>query len=146
MSRGIATRFTKAFGLDHPVVQAPMAFVAGGALAQAIQAGGGLGLIGQGIENEDWLHEQFKIAKNLQLQQHQGQEDAGKNVGIGFICWVLAEAPQLLEAALEHRPSVFWFSFGNATPFIRRVRQFAAETQGSLPLSFYLHGMNDEMN
>ncbi len=140
MSRRMATRFTKAFGLDHPVVQAPMAFVAGGALAQAIQAGGGLGLIGQGIENEEWLHEQFKIAKNL--QQQQGQEDERKNVGIGFICWVLAKAPQLLEAALEHRPSVFWFSFGNATPFIRRVRQFAAETQGSFPLffTFYLHG------
>ncbi len=148
--RVLTTRFTKAFGLTHPVVQAPMAFISGGALAQAVQAAGGLGLIGQAYETEEWLHAQFNIAEQQQQQQHQYEQLRRKteqhkkapqqNVGIGFITWKLAEAPQLLEAALAHRPSVFWFSFGEATPFIQRVHQFAAETPGWFgPIIIYFY-------
>jgi nitronate monooxygenase len=42
----IRTRLTERFGLTHPVVSAPMAFAAGGRLGVALNAAGGLGLIG----------------------------------------------------------------------------------------------------
>ena len=44
----IAAEFCATFGLETPVVNAPMANIAGGALASAVSSGGGLGLIGGG--------------------------------------------------------------------------------------------------
>ena len=42
----LSTELTRTFDLRHPVVSAPMANWAGGALAGAVSAGGGLGMIG----------------------------------------------------------------------------------------------------
>jgi len=44
----ISTRFTEHFGIKHPIVCAPMAFVTGGALAAAVCRAGGLGIVGGG--------------------------------------------------------------------------------------------------
>ena len=41
-------RLTEAFGIQYPVVCAPMAFVTGGRLAAAVSAAGGLGILGGG--------------------------------------------------------------------------------------------------
>ncbi|MFL9920378.1 nitronate monooxygenase [Paraburkholderia fungorum] len=40
----ISTRFTERFGIKHPIVCAPMAFVTGGALVAAVCRAGGLGM------------------------------------------------------------------------------------------------------
>src|ERR1700675_3870601 len=45
----ISTRLTESFGIRHPIVCAPMAYVAGGALAAAVSSAGGLGLVGGGF-------------------------------------------------------------------------------------------------
>jgi len=42
----IETRLTKFFDIEFPILQAPMAFAAGGALASAVTEAGGLGFIG----------------------------------------------------------------------------------------------------
>ena len=42
----ISTSLTKRLGIEHPVILAPMGFVSGGALAAAVCAGGGFGIIG----------------------------------------------------------------------------------------------------
>ena len=44
----ITTRLTKRFGIKHPIVLAPMTPASGGALASAVAAAGGLGLLGGG--------------------------------------------------------------------------------------------------
>jgi nitronate monooxygenase len=43
------TRPTELFGIDHPILCAPMGGVAGGALAAAVARAGVLGLIGSGL-------------------------------------------------------------------------------------------------
>jgi hypothetical protein len=58
----IATDLTRKFDLFAPVMLAPMADIAGGALAAAVSRAGGLGLIGGGYGNRDWLVKQFDIA------------------------------------------------------------------------------------
>ena len=45
----ISTRFTERFGVKHPIVCAPMAFVTGGALAAAVSGAGGLGIVAGGF-------------------------------------------------------------------------------------------------
>lgn len=100
----IATRFTRTLGVRHPIVSAPMAFAAGGALAAAVTRAGGLGLIGGGYGDARWLEEQFAAA-------------GGERVGVGFITWSLARTPALLAQVLRHRPAAVMLSFGDPRPF-----------------------------
>ena len=60
----IKTKLTERLGLQHPVIQAPMALAAGGKLAAAVSEAGGLGLIGGGYGDEAWLTDQFAAAGN----------------------------------------------------------------------------------
>lgn len=103
------TRLTDRFSLACPVISAPMAIAAGGKLAAAVSSAGGLGLIGGGYGDAEWLIKQFEAAR-------------GEAVGCGFITWSLAEQPQLLDLALEHTPSAIFLSFGDPEPFAQRVK------------------------
>ena len=107
----LSNRLTEALGIRHPIVSAPMAFAAGGALAAAVTRGGGLGLIGGGYGNAQWLDEQFIAASD-------------ERVGIGFITWSLARRPELLKDALRRKPVAVMLSFGDP-------REFAAEIRAS---------------
>jgi len=51
----LRTAFTELLGLRHPVALAPMGGSAGGALAAAVSNAGGLGLLGGGNGDRDWL-------------------------------------------------------------------------------------------
>ncbi len=51
----ITTALTEMFGLTYPIVLAPMGSVAGGRLAAAVSNAGGLGLVGGGYGDREWL-------------------------------------------------------------------------------------------
>jgi nitronate monooxygenase len=60
----LRSAITRAWGLRHPIVQAPMARVSGGELAGAVAAAGGLGMIGVGSTTEtDWILKQGELAR-----------------------------------------------------------------------------------
>ena len=101
----IKTRLTERLGIEHPIIQAPMASTAGGQLAAAVSSAGGLGMIGGGYGDEDWLSEQFDAA-------------GSQRVGCGFITWSLAEKSHLLTLVLERNPSAIFLSFGDPAPFV----------------------------
>ena len=44
--KNLETPLTRLLGIRHPILSAPMAWVAGGHLASAVSEAGGLGLIG----------------------------------------------------------------------------------------------------
>ncbi|MDN3055199.1 nitronate monooxygenase [Streptomyces sp. SRF1] len=108
----LTTRLTHVFGIEHPVVLAPMDLVSGARLATAVTTAGGLGMIGGGYGDGEWLKREFAAA-------------AGTRVGCGFITWSLARRPELLDIALEHRPAAVMLSFGDPAPFAGRVRAAA---------------------
>lgn len=105
----LTTRLTARLGLRHPIISAPMAFAAGGALAQAVTHAGGLGLIGGGYGDADWLKREFAAAGNARI-------------GCGFITWSLAKNPQLLGQALAHAPAAIMLSFGDPRPFSAEIK------------------------
>ncbi|MEO7150563.1 MAG: nitronate monooxygenase [Burkholderiaceae bacterium] len=105
----LTTRFTHAFQVRHPVLSAPMAFAAGGALAAAVSRAGGLGLIGGGYGDPRWLDDQFSAAGD-------------QRVGIGFITWSLRESPSLLRDALQRRPAAVMLSFGDPGLLAAEIR------------------------
>jgi nitronate monooxygenase len=104
----IKTALTDRFDLDFPIIQAPMAFAAGGQLAGAVSSAGGLGLIGGGYGDADWLDQQFDAAGN-------------NSVGCGFITWSLAKKPDLLTRTLERQPRAIFLSFADPEPFAEEI-------------------------
>ena len=109
----ISTRLTARLQIEHPVVLAPMGFVSGGRLAAAVTAAGGLGLIGGGYGDPDWVARELKAAGN-------------QRVGCGFITWALARRPAALDVALSHRPAAVMLSFGDAAPFLPPIKAAGA--------------------
>lgn len=109
----LATRLTAHFKISHPIISAPMAFAAGGRLASAVSAAGGLGLIGGGYGDRTWLEEQLALV-------------APSSFGCGFITWSLARAPELLDLLIAHRPRAIFLSFGDPAPFAKKVKDGGA--------------------
>lgn len=102
-------------GIDHPVLLAPMDLIADARLTLAVSAAGGLGLLGGGYGDEAWLSRELN-----QLDR------AHANFGVGFITWSLARQPRLLDLVLERRPRAVMLSFGDANPFVDRIKQAGA--------------------
>lgn len=106
---GISTRITERFQILHPILSAPMAFAAGGRLASAVSAAGGLGLIGGGYGDRGWLEEQLALVGR-------------SSFGCGFITWSLARAPALLDLVLAHGPKAIFLSFGDPAGFAGPIK------------------------
>lgn len=106
----IDTRLTRMFGLTHPIVQAPMAGIAGGRLAAAVAQAGGLGLIGGSNCDSDWIDAEFRLAGN-------------EAVGCGFWAWRLAQEPGLLDRVLARNPRAIWLSHGDPRPFSETIAE-----------------------
>jgi len=104
----VKTRLTEFFGIEHPILSAPMALISGGRLAAAVTSSGGLGFIGGGYGDSDWLQREFGLAE-------------GQKVGCGFITWSLARQPELLDKTLERQPVTIMLSFGDLQPFADRI-------------------------
>src|SRR6185312_17026380 len=105
----IRTRLTDKLGISHPILSAPMGFVAGGKLAAAVTSGGGLGLIGGGYGDAEWLEREFAAAGNTR-------------VGCGFITWSLRKQPHLLDLVLAHAPAAVMLSFDSPQPFAKAIK------------------------
>ena len=100
---GLKTRLTEKLGIEHPILLAPMGVMAGGKLAAAVTNAGGLGIIGAGYGDPEWIELQFAAAGNTR-------------VGCGFITWSMARDPNLLEQVLAKQPAALMLSFGELQP------------------------------
>src|SRR5215467_4869965 len=106
----ITTRLTEQLGIRHPIVSAPMDVIAGGKLAGAVSAAGGLGLLGGGYaEDADWFAREFAAAGN-------------QSVGCGFITWALRRSPHLLDAVIARKPQAIFLSFDDPEPFASQIK------------------------
>jgi nitronate monooxygenase len=105
----LATRLTARYGMDVPIVLAPMNQVSDARLAQAVTNAGGLGFLGGGYGDEAWLERELSRLAG---------DDA---VGCGFITWRLADRPQLLDLVLDHHPAAVILSFGDPRPLAEKV-------------------------
>ncbi|MFE3148644.1 NAD(P)H-dependent flavin oxidoreductase [Streptomyces sp. NPDC059218] len=112
---GLSTSFTEMFGVECPIALAPMGGSAGGALAGAVSRGGGLGLLGGGGGDEDWLARELPVLVD---------EAAGKPWGIGFLSWAVDVG--VVARALEHGPTAMMLSFGDPGPFVEHIRSAGA--------------------
>lgn len=106
----ISARINDLLNISHPLICAPMANVTGGLLATRVTEAGGLGLIGSGYCDTQWLEKQLNVAKPGMF-------------GVGFITWRLAENPDILDLALKNKPRAVWLSFGEIEPFTEKIKK-----------------------
>jgi nitronate monooxygenase len=92
-----------------------MDVVADARLAAAVSAAGGLGILGGGYGDAEWLKREIARVKETQVR-----------FGVGFITWSLARQPRLLDLVLESEPAAVMLSFGDAAPFAESVKRAGA--------------------
>src|SRR5262245_18238121 len=107
----LSTQFTELLGVRHPIALAPMGGSAGGQLAAAVARGGGLGLLGAGYGDREWLDREVAIVASATDQPW----------GVGFLTWAVDVGA--VERALEHGPRAVMLSFGDPGPFAELVRR-----------------------
>lgn len=105
----LATTWSQSIGIDVPIVNAPMGGAAGGRLAAAVSAAGGLGMVGMGSS---------ATAEQLAAELTQL---GGQRFGIGLVHWVAQDRPDLFDVALAARPALLSVSFGEDWDWVRRA-------------------------
>lgn len=104
----IHTRLCALFGIEHPIINAPMAGAATADLAAAVSAAGGLGMIGASMSGgPDWLREQIRLVR----------ERTDRPFGVGFV----SSAPDteaLVAVAIAERVAAISHSFVDPTPYV----------------------------
>src|SRR6516225_10097806 len=111
----LSTPWSRSFGLRVPIVNAPMGGVAGGRLAAAVTAAGGLGMVGMGSDGS-------RALLAIQLRQVRGR------FGIGLVDWVIRSEAALLEDALAARPALLSVSFGTYLSWVAKAHEAGIAT------------------
>jgi len=115
----LRTRFCDLFGIDHPIVNAPMGIRwAGADLAGAVAAAGGLGLIGGQNEHPDAQPANQAAWLRAQIQAVRARTD--RPFGVGFIVPFLTACGEddLPRLALDEGVAALALSFGDPTPYL----------------------------
>ena len=111
----LSTPWATGFGLRAPIVNAPMGSVAGGRLAAAVTAAGGLGMVGMGsVATREMLAEQLRHVDG--------------RFGIGLVDWVMRNEAGLLEDALAARPALLSVSFGTDWSWVTQAHDAGIPT------------------
>ena len=101
---------TAMFGLDYPIVSAPMGSVAGGSLAAAVSNAGALGLVGGAYGDPKWLRSELSKVRS----------GTTRPWGVGLITWHATR--EAVELALSYEPHAFMLSFGDPRPFAPAIK------------------------
>ncbi len=101
------TRVTELLGIEKPIIQGAMAWIADASLASAVSEAGGLGIIACGNAPLSWVEQQINEAR------------AKTNKPIGAnIMLMNPEAPQLAQLLADMRVDVVTTGAGSPAPYI----------------------------
>jgi len=103
------TRITELLGIKYPIFQGAMAWISDGKLAAAVSNGGGLGIIGPGNADVDYVRKQIAICRSLT------DRPFGVNIMLKS-----PFAPQIAELLAEERVPVITSGAGSPRPYLPR--------------------------
>ena len=101
------TKITDLIGIKYPIFQGGMAWVADFHIAAAVSNAGGLGIIGCGGADENWIRDQI----------HKCRELTDKPFGVNVML-MNPRAPQIAEVLAEEKVAVVTTGAGSAGKFI----------------------------
>lgn len=110
------TRVTELLGIEQPIIQGAMAWIADARLAAAVSNAGGLGIIACGSAPLEWVREQIELCRSL----------TDKPFGVNIML-MNPEAPQLAELLAELRVPVITTGAGNPGNYIERWKEAGAK-------------------
>lgn len=102
------TRICDLLGIEYPIIQGGMAWVATHELAAAVSEAGGLGIIGAGGAPASWVHEQIRQAKKA----------TDKPFGVNLML-MNPEADQIAQIIAEEKVKVVTTGAGNPGKYIQ---------------------------
>lgn len=101
------TRITEILGIEYPIIQGGMAWVAEYNLAAAVSNAGGLGLIGAGGAPAEWVREQIREAEKL----------TDKPFGVNIML-MNPEADEIAKVVVEEGVKVVTTGAGNPAKYM----------------------------
>lgn len=105
-------RICELLGIEYPIIQGGMAWVATAELAAAVSNAGGLGLIAAGGAPADVVREQIKKARTL----------TDKPFGINVML-MSPFSDEVMEVVIEEKPAVVATGAGNPGKYIERLKE-----------------------
>ena len=101
------TRVTELLGIEYPIIQGGMAWVATHELASAVSNAGGLGIIGAGGAPASWVREQIQAAK----------KETDKPFGVNLML-LNPEADEIAKVIVEEGVKVVTTGAGNPAKYM----------------------------
>ena len=101
------TRITELLGIEYPIIQGGMAWVATHELASAVSNAGGLGIIGAGGAPATWVRDQIRACK----------QETDKPFGVNLML-MNAEADEIAKVIAEEGVKVVTTGAGNPGKYI----------------------------
>lgn len=108
----LRTALTELLGIDHPILQGGMAWVATAELVVAVSEAGGLGILGAGNAPVDYVRTQ------IERVQARTTKPFGVNVPLFSPC-----ADQVIAVCIEKKVPVVTTGAGNPTPYIGPLKE-----------------------
>lgn len=106
------TRVTELLGIEYPVLQGAMAWIADGGLAAAVSEAGGLGIIAGGNAPIDYLREEIRKVK----------AKTDKPFGVNIML-MSPNAEELAQLVVDERVPVVTTGAGNPAPYMEKWKQ-----------------------
>lgn len=108
----LETAVTRMFGVDLPIITAPMAGTATGRFAAAAAQAGALGMVAAGSSTPaEQITGEAAVAR-----------ETGRPFGVGLMAWALASRPEQVDAALGARPALVSVSFGDYARWVPMIK------------------------
>lgn len=111
MTDVMKNRLTRLLGIEYPIIQGGMAWVATAELAAAVSEGGGLGVIGAGQMPTDVLVEEIEKTQALTT----------KPFGVNLML-LTPQIEELVDVCISHKVPVITTGAGNPGPYMERFR------------------------
>ena len=108
----LKTAICDLFGIKYPIIQGGMAHVATAELVSAVSNAGGLGIIGAGTAEADWLREQIHLTR----------QQTDKPFGVNILL-ISPFAEQVIDVVLEEKVVAVTTGAGNPGPHIPRFKE-----------------------
>ena len=108
----LKTAICDLFGIKHPIIQGGMAHVGTAELVSAVSNAGGLGIIGAGNSEPEWVGEQIRLTR----------QRTNKPFGVNILM-VSPFAEQVIDVVLREKVAVVTLGAGNPGIYIPRFKE-----------------------
>lgn len=109
----LRTWLTDQFGLQIPLVAAPMGGAASASFAAAVSRSGALGMVAAGSK---------ATAESVREQLDEATA-TGLSFGVGVLGWVVARKPEIIEAVITAKPALVSISYGGLSDHFDALRE-----------------------